>query len=137
MSTHVIEIPKADINLEKAPTVTISLPDKYRDRDPRGRKGIERALNAADKDKAKLKEQIDEIVREREGSLGPLRSYGAGVLPLVWWPGLPETKGEKNYYAVVHIRGSNRGSVWAPGGELDDVFCWKEFAGVTGLSARI
>lgn len=75
-------------------------------------------------------EEIKQVVRKHgTGELAPLiegkrvmRTPGAGILPILNLDG--------QEFAVAHIRGSNRGRLWAINYSIGDVFRWKEFAGV-------
>lgn len=95
------------------------------------RKIVERAVMEDPAAKDWIKTQLDEILRGNEGFLAArpdasfpheMRTPGAGILPLV------DLKNKER--AILHIRGSNRGTPWAANTALQDVLTWKEFAGI-------
>jgi len=125
----IVRIREVKVDLTGEPTITVVLPKDYRTNfvsDAKGRRQIEE-----EKDLKWVAEQIAHILKEGKGNLAtddhPMRSFGSGILPRVTASSLGPDP-----VCVLHIRGSNRGSVWPLGVPIPDVLCWKEFAGVTG-----
>ena len=129
------------VDIKKKPTlIEIVLP-----------KGFPKGCAVADSDRGKLEncvtrskgntraqiERIDEILRNGKGNLATgrcgMRCPGVGVLPFVKLA----KSGSRSRYAILHVRGSNRGAVWPVGKSLANAFALKEFAGVTDSEEAI
>jgi hypothetical protein len=135
---HIVSIPKVVVDLCKSPTVTIGLPSDFRTVYAKNRQERQELEKQVKKSLPWVKEQIEKILQEGQGDLAdakhPMRSFGAGVLARV----STETEsGHQRPFLVLHIRGSNRGSVWPLGYGLADMLRWKEFAGVTGSADEL
>lgn len=99
------------------------------------------------KNPAWIANQLGSILQHGKGILAaekqkyPMRCPGAGILPLFPAQAIEGTEtdksGDESNYAVMNIRGSNRGGVWRLGQRKNHVFCWKEFAGITGSAVEL
>ena len=134
MSEFIVKFESVTVKMENDKvTITINIPDLKKVKPITNRKDreeLERLVLSNVNFKTWLESQIKKVLVgsgeeiEIANENYPMRSFGAGVLPVV--------KFEKGKYIIFNIRGSNRGAVWPLGTRMANVFCWKEFAGVTG-----
>ena len=142
MAIYIVAIPKVEVELEEEKsTIRVRLPEDYRSAridDPAGRRRLEKR-HADDPTWVRwIGEQLDAILNGDAGTgvladpRYPMRSPGAGILPRISSGPAGDDGG-----VILHIRGSNRGSVWPLGTDIAHPLSWKAFAGITGSADEL
>ena len=142
MAIYVVAIPKVEVRLEgKRSTIAVHLPEDYRSAridDPAGRRRLEKRHADAPMWVRWIGEQLDAILKDDAGTgvladpRYPMRSPGAGILPRI-----SSGPASDDSNVILHIRGSNRGSVWPLGTDIAYPLTWKAFAGITGSADEL
>lgn len=139
MAIYVVAVSEVKVELEgEKSTITIHLPENYQSVRGDSLDERRRLENVHMHDPTWIREQLDRILNGGAGTgvladpEHPMRSPGAGILPCV---SLGSSNGDSS--VILHVRGSNRGSVWPLGIDIPHVLCWKEFAGITGSADEL